>query len=271
MEITRLSRSSIASLSTVLDRHRTSWESLCSTATQIILFGSASCRLQTKDSDIDLLCVGTGERIRSPKLDLKWITPKGLHSPKWLYSELATHIASFGIWIHGQDNWSSKTRITEKTLSFKRRLIAGRLAGLRTRWLLLAPAYREKHVIKIRRDLQRLTLLVQGHAVFPTPALDFSWSVEKEKEEALLKMARSGAPKALLSPADIELFGNFLRTTFLPLQSKTYRLHVGKWVRNYWAPNGATRSFSFASSRTAKGSAAASLANVSKTEVGSDD
>ncbi len=145
-----------------LRTHGIAWSDLCSSATQVILFGSTGCGLATTDSDIDLLCVGEGERLRSMRLDVKWITREKLHSTQWLHSELATHIASFGDWLHGDDDWSGSAEITSRTREFKRRLLRGRIAGLRNRWLFLAPPYRRKHVAKVRRDLQRLAVTRAG-------------------------------------------------------------------------------------------------------------
>jgi hypothetical protein len=212
--------------------HGIAWAALRASATEIILFGSTGCGLSTVDSDIDLLCVGAGERIRSERLDLKWIAPATLRSRRWLDSELATHIASFGIWLHGLDNWSSSTRITTTTLDFKRRLIFGRLRGLRYRWNLLARPYQRKHVTKIRRDLQRLALLATGEAVPPTPVLDFFWSIVADKERALFSLMEHEHGRNLLTAKDVDLFGSLTCSSFFPARSASFQSRVSDWAHD---------------------------------------
>jgi predicted nucleotidyltransferase len=209
------------------------WSKLCSSATQVILFGSTGCGLSTADSDIDLLCVGAGERVRSRHLDIKWITLEKLQSQQWLHSELASHIASFGKWLHGTDDWSDRVQITSQTLNFKRRLISGRITGLRTRWDLLAPPYRRKHVAKVRRDLQRLALLASGEAVPPTPVLDFFWSLVEDKKQTLLFLAEHAHGKKLLTVEDVDVFGVLVWSSFVPVRPRTFLAQVADWTHNY--------------------------------------
>src|SRR5438552_6331351 len=82
------------------------WPHLDSQATQIIVFGSFALSTATESSDLDILCIGEGERIRSPELHLIWVSSRRITSAEWRSSELATHVATYGKWIKGENNWA---------------------------------------------------------------------------------------------------------------------------------------------------------------------
>jgi Nucleotidyltransferase domain len=216
-----------------LSRQGISWDDVCSSASQIILYGSTACGLSTSQSDIDLLCIGSGERMRSKQLDIKWISRGTLHTRQWLHSELASHIGTFGKWLQGTDDWSSYAQITTRTVDFKRRLISGRLTGLRKRWDLLGPSYRRKHVAKLRRDLQRLYLLTMNIAVPPTPVLDYLWSCVRNKERSLIALAQEDGVPHLVTTKDIEVFGAFALSSFVPSPPRSFITKAEHWTKNY--------------------------------------
>jgi hypothetical protein len=145
-------------------------------ASQIVLFGSGAAGLQTPDSDVDLLCVGENpKKIRSAKLDLIWISDEETRKEEWLGSELANHIARFGIWLHGGDTWSKGVYISENALQQKRRALRIRIKALRRSWPILTEEFRRHHTTLLRRDVQRYRLLDEGSPVPPTPFLDEEW------------------------------------------------------------------------------------------------
>src|SRR5258708_15438608 len=133
-----------------------SWTALRRRASQIIVFGSTASGAEGNDSDIDLLCVGTGRRFKTAELDIVWKTKTEVCGPKWLASELGNHIARYGVWLSGRDDWSEHARVGLVAIRFKRKLIRARARSLEAAWRGLREGYQQKHVVKIRRDLQRL-------------------------------------------------------------------------------------------------------------------
>lgn len=183
-----------------------SWSSLILTADQIVLFGSTAMGLEEKDSDIDLLCVGAGRRTKSRTLDIKWVSREKLFSDRWLCSELATHIAAFGVWLYGTDDWSEKARVTEETVVWKRRLLTGRSKMMASSWRLLDKSYRLKHAVKLRRDLQRLEILKARHPVVPTPLLDFLWRDVLDKRARIGGIVEDDPIRDVLCPKTLACF-----------------------------------------------------------------
>src|ERR1700687_3574597 len=72
---------------------------------EIVVVGSYAAGLHTTDSDLDVLCVGNGPRLKSRSLDLSWVSEKNICGDAWLGSELAGHIAKYGIWLRGEGHW----------------------------------------------------------------------------------------------------------------------------------------------------------------------
>lgn len=145
-------------------------------ASQVVVFGSWAAGLQRPSSDVDLLCVGNGKRMKKRRVDLVWLSPASRFHERWLGSELANHIAKWGVWVVGEDDWSDRVFISERSIAFKRRLIERRAEKLALRWRFLADEYRRKHVVKLRRDIQRLDSMLGGDPVEPTALLDASWT-----------------------------------------------------------------------------------------------
>jgi len=160
----------------MLRRYGMSWARLSRRASQIVVFGSASAGLEGKDSDIDLLCVGRGKRFKTAELDIVWKSTAEVREPKWLGSELGNHVARYGVWLWGRDDWAEHARVDWASIRFKRRLIRARARALEAAWRDLRDGYRQKHVVKVRRDLQRLTYLSRREAVPATPRLDVEWA-----------------------------------------------------------------------------------------------
>jgi len=141
---------------------------------QIIVFGSMTIEGK-RGSDLDLLCIGHGQRVKNPCVDLVWRCPDRIKKQGWLGSELANHVAHYGKWLHGLDNWSKSVFISHRAIRLKRRSIRSRARALERWWQKLRPEYKAKHVLKLRRDLQRLAMLVRRRAVEPSPLLDEHW------------------------------------------------------------------------------------------------
>jgi len=186
------------------------WSKIAEQTSQIILFGSWAISAQCEFSDIDLLCVGEGSRFKSSLLDIVWRSPQQLLADKWLGSELANHIAHYGLWLHGRDDWGSKVYYSEQALLFKRRLIRSRFSALFRLWPTLSPAYRQKHVVKLRRDIQRLALIKSRSPMKPSPLLDREWIDSSPSVAHLIDILKRSNESSLLKASDLEVTSQFI-------------------------------------------------------------
>jgi hypothetical protein len=188
----------------LLYQHGLPWERVLSACTEVVVFGSSVQKERT--GDLDLFLVGFGRRAKTRKLDLVWKTPAQIKSRRWLESELANHIAAYGIWLAGTSTWVNSVRISAKTVRSKRQLIVARANALERAWPTLNAAYRLKHVVKLRRDLQRLHMLSKGKPVPPSPKLDSKWRLLKDRPRAILSLAHDGR---LLTSRQKALFSKY--------------------------------------------------------------
>ena len=179
---------------------------------QVIVFGSAAIGLRKHDSDFDIFCVGRGKRFKNRELDIVWKGTRDVQSRRWLGSELAVHIANCGVWIHGHDNWSAKTKVSDAAIEYKRRLIFARARALERAWKTIGRAYRLKHVVKLRRDMQRFEFLLRREAVPPTPVLDRIWSKHKSPRGEILRTLKRNSDSRLLTQSHVSLFREFWRS-----------------------------------------------------------
>jgi hypothetical protein len=148
----------------------------------MVLFGSRASGVQGPDSDIDLLCVGCDVRGNFPNCEIQWISEADIVREDWLGSELANHIAHFGVWLHGSDTWSARVFISDAALKLKRRAIASRIRALNRCWSVLTDPFRWHHLTLLRRDIQRYHLMATGRPVPPTHFLDVSEEMKRGNE-----------------------------------------------------------------------------------------
>lgn len=163
-------------------------------ASEIVVFGSMSAGLDGPGSDIDILCFGLhAYKLKTHLLDLIGVPQELAKSPAWLQSELAAHIAEYGIPLKGGSKWTNFARIGQSAIDMKSRRVATFLKSLPNAWLKLNENFRVKYAVKLRRETQRLILLERGTPVPPTKILDNSWeSISKsryEVEDRLLRMS----------------------------------------------------------------------------------
>ncbi|MBZ5550637.1 MAG: nucleotidyltransferase domain-containing protein [Acidobacteriia bacterium] len=92
-------------------------------ADEIVIFGSHAAGLETPDSDLDVLCVGLGRRLKTNSLDLCWVSKETLFQDGWLGSELAGHIARYGTWVHGEGDWRRYAFVSMDAIERKRKRI----------------------------------------------------------------------------------------------------------------------------------------------------
>jgi hypothetical protein len=142
---------------------------------QVVLFGSTAVGLASDRSDVDLLVFGGKVPAEIDGVDIVWFSAETTFTQAWLGSELANHVARYGIWLLGDDDWSEKCFVSERSIALKIRKIEARVSGLTSCWAAFSERYQQKHIRLIRRDLQRLNLMQNGFAVPPGPTLDANW------------------------------------------------------------------------------------------------
>jgi len=160
-------------------------EALSRCASEIVVFGSWTIGAETPKSDVDLLCVGHGHRRKCDNLDIIWITERQAEKESWLGSELANHIAAFGVWVYGQSRWIGRIHFSDVSVAEKADAIKRRANAVDARWDHLAPRFRRFHATLIRRDLQRFRLLREDQPVPPTRWLDEAWQKVQSPAETI--------------------------------------------------------------------------------------
>jgi len=145
-------------------------------ASSVALFGSRASNCARAESDWDFLCIGESRSKKERGLDLVWVNPAVVCSGMWLSTDLAGHVAAFGVWIKGEPSWKIGDVDFSAAARRKEANIARTVRALAPAWDLLGPAYQAKHATLLRREVQRWALLSLGDAVAPAAALDAKWA-----------------------------------------------------------------------------------------------
>jgi hypothetical protein len=165
-----------AALEQVLAEHGLPMERLCEGTQALAFFGSRAFGCERSSSDWDLLCVGAGRSRKLGRLDLVWADARALEDAAWLGGDLAGHVAAYGTWLHGNCPWRSADIRFDLAAKRKEQQVVRRVRSVGRVWELLGPAYRDKHAVLLRREVQRLELLGRSVPVPPTMRLDLDWS-----------------------------------------------------------------------------------------------
>ncbi len=165
-----------------LRRTGRSLDELLKSCSELVVFGSRATSISDPTSDWDLLAIGEGTTTRGEEVDVVWVRPDALPMERWLTSELANHVARYGVWLKGEPSWTEGVRISTRTCDRKAAIIDARLAASRRVWDRLGERSRDYYRARIRRDSQRLALLREGHAVPPRGMLDRAWQAAPDIE-----------------------------------------------------------------------------------------
>lgn len=151
------------------------WNELVEGSSEVVLFGSWAVGKETPRSDIDLLCVDYHRRIKATGVDVLAYPKSFIESEAWLSSELAVHIAHYGVLLKGSAAWRQSASITVETLARKKEQVM--IRSVRLSCSLRNPSKtRSLELVKLRRDLQRLVSLSKGTPTPPTVLLDEQWA-----------------------------------------------------------------------------------------------
>ncbi len=200
-------------------RDGVNWRRHFDHAEQVIVFGSHAIGVQTPKSDIDLLCIGRGRSCATRLLQILWLSPSRFNEHVRRGSELACHVAAFGVWVKGRRRLPLHIVPSADTIARRQKKIAARCSALSDNWSALAPTFRSKHLCKVRRDLQRLQLLRQGEPNLPAPVLDRQWLAIRNRSSVVRQWIA----------ADEDLQRMLPPTVLRSLQKQCQRSYFSAW------------------------------------------
>jgi predicted nucleotidyltransferase len=160
-------------------------------AREIVVFGSYATGVNNPESDLDVLAIGCQRRIKRSGLDVIPLSVDYVQTLDWLESELASHVATYGVWLRGQGEWKACSALSARAFLAKSHRVKRLLHAVLKAWNDLPPTLRTCYRQNIRRELQRLQLLRCKVAVPPSAALDALWLRDHSTRSNLLRTARS--------------------------------------------------------------------------------
>lgn len=152
-------------------------------AQSVVVFGSRAVGAAEAGSDLDVLCVGSGPRVKSASLDVLWVSAAQLDR-HWLGSELAAHIGAYGVCVRGHASWMSDTFVSRCAVERKTRMVRSQAAAFERFAPELSAVRAESYAACIRRDLQRLMMMESGRAVVVRTELERRWRDQDERSAA---------------------------------------------------------------------------------------
>lgn len=173
-------------LTHVLEAHGVDWRRLFDAAAEVVLFGSRATGVDGPDSDWDVLVIGPGRSLRSRLLDLVVVSREKAVSAEWLGSELASHVALYGVWLKGEGAWRGSARVSPRAIERKVRRLHLKVSTYARLFYGLRGRRAVKHSRDLRRELQRLERMLRAEPVPPTPTLDAEWAELNDSTRAAL-------------------------------------------------------------------------------------
>lgn len=169
------------------------WEALQRRAESIVVFGSLAVSGGTHFGDVDILCVGEGQTRITPRIDLVWLSKEAIVSPSWLQSELAGHVASYGICVKGDFCWADNVAPNSDNIVRKRHSIQRHVKTASKYWHVFTADFRVQHRRLIRRQIQRLGKLINQEPIPCSNQLDDEWR-RRDSSELLILVRQIGLP-----------------------------------------------------------------------------
>jgi predicted nucleotidyltransferase len=147
------------------------FDKLFAISEEVIIFGSYAAGVQNEDSDIDILFVCKGKPFKSRFLDFVCISPERITLKSWLGTELANHVAKYGVWIKGTGHWRNQVFISNTALERKKIIILNRLTHIWIKNKGIGTKFRLKLFRDVILDSYRLIQMSEGIAVPPNRTL----------------------------------------------------------------------------------------------------
>tara|TARA_R110002072_G_scaffold534_2_gene3622 strand:+ start:152740 stop:153417 length:678 start_codon:yes stop_codon:yes gene_type:complete len=142
-----------------------SFSNLYNQSEEVVLFGSCATNSQNIQSDIDILFVCEEESIRAPGVDFICTSRNKINSKEWLGSEIANHIAKYGIWLKGKGSWREKVFISSLSIENKQKIIVKRVSHILAKKEKLNSDQLNRLSVDVFLNLGRLWFLINGKAV----------------------------------------------------------------------------------------------------------
>jgi hypothetical protein len=149
-------------------------------AKDVIVFGSRAAGVHRPDSDLDLLIVSDQSMHKKRgRLDMLFVPPERVSSPQWRRTEIARHIAAFGVSLMHEE--LCITPIVDEYAARGKQVRLHRLVNsLILYWHVLNDELQMKYRTRLRRELLRYLYLREGMPVPPTSMLEsgtvsFDW------------------------------------------------------------------------------------------------
>lgn len=183
-------------VSDALDRAGIVYRDLADSSAHVILFGSRAVGCAHAKSDWDILVVGEGPTVLAKHIDLVWIHPRKFDSGEFFATELAGHVARYGVWIHGSPDWRDSVRVGSAAVEHKAKRLVSRAHALERGWPILNAQLRAEESTLFRRDLQRFELLSRGEPIPPSKWLDDAWQALKDPQQEFSALTQAANVRA---------------------------------------------------------------------------
>lgn len=138
-------------------------------ADEVVVFGSFARGVEGPTSDLDVLAIGDGKRLKTRSFDLVFVSSDTRAQRWWLGGELAGHVATYGIWIQGSPTWRDQVFVSDWSLRKKNLRIISMLSDIYVRRRLLSPQHTTRLLERAVLEVARYDLLKEGTFI---PATD---------------------------------------------------------------------------------------------------
>lgn len=140
-------------------------------AHELVIFGSVARGVDGPTSDLDVLAIGAATRARSRSVDFVAISRERISERWWLGSELAGHVARYGIWLRGTPSWRESAFVSDWSIRKKSARILALLSELYVRRHILSSLHITRYAERVVLELARLELLQRRAFITATDEL----------------------------------------------------------------------------------------------------
>jgi predicted nucleotidyltransferase len=182
---------SMTEISVILKRAGLDLGRIPSSVREIVLFGSRALGCATRTSDWDVLVIAKRDVRLHEVCGLDVLVFVTGEESVWLGSELATHVAAHGLWLHGSGAWRADVDVS-RAAAAKVKVLRRDASVLMEYWDKLSPPRALEHLRRFRRDAQRLEVLRRGDGVPPAAWLDADWARSGVRERRRLVISSAG-------------------------------------------------------------------------------